>query len=119
MMKFDWVGMQACIQIGGRSVYLNHFPFLCYGGSYRSIDNVVYSLHGHTHLTINDLSGKDISRLKMCFPTQFDVGVDANNFTPISFNDIDNRIKEQIAHNQNQYEQFKEYLEYAKNDQTV
>lgn len=116
MIKFDWIGFQACIQVGGRSVYLNHFPFLCYGGSYRNIDNAVYALSGHTHLSLNDMSGKDIIRLKMCFPTQFDVGVDANNFTPISFNDIDNRIKEQVAHNQNQYEQFKEYLEYAKND---
>ena len=116
MIKFDWVGMQACIQVGGRSIYLNHFPFLCYGGSYRDIDNAVYALHGHTHLSLNEMSGKDINRLKMCFPTQFDVGVDANNFTPISFNDIDNRIREQVAHHQNQYEQFKEYLEYAKND---
>lgn len=116
MIKFDWVGFQACIQVGGRSVYLNHFPFLCYGGSYRDIDNAVYALHGHCHLSLNSMSGKDIDRLKMCFPTQFDVGVDANNFTPISFNDIDNRIREQVAHHQNQYEQFKEYLEYAKND---
>lgn len=119
LLKFDWVGQQAYITIGGRSIYLNHFPFLCYGGSYRDIDNAVYALSGHTHLSLNSMSGKDIIRLKMCFPTQFDVGVDANNFTPISFNDIDNRIKEQVAHNQNQYEQFKEYLEYAKNDKTV
>ena len=119
MIKFDWIGMQAYIIIGGRSIFLNHFPFLCYGGSYRDIDNAVYSFHGHTHLSSNSMSGKDIIRLKMCFPTQFDVGVDANNFTPISFNDIDNRIKEQVVHNQNQYGQFKEYLEYAKNDKTV
>jgi len=119
LLKFDWVGQQSYITIGGRSIFLNHFPFLCYGGSYRDIDNAVYSFHGHTHLSLNSMSGKDIIRLKMCFPTQFDVGVDANNFTPISFNDIDNRIKEQVAHNQNQYEQFKEYLEYAKNDKTV
>ena len=43
MFKFDWVGMQAYIQIAGRSVYLNHFPFLCYGGTYRKIEECVYT----------------------------------------------------------------------------
>lgn len=119
MFKFDWVGMQAKIIVGGRSVYLNHNPFLCYGGTYRSDENLVYQLHGHTHLTINSFSGKDIERLQYCFPTQFDVGMDANNFTPISWNEVDNRIKEQIAHSQNQYGSFKEYLQYAKDKKEV
>jgi len=116
MMKFDWVGQQAFIAIAGRSIFLNHFPFLCYGGTYRNVDNVVYALHGHTHLSLNDLSGKDVSRLEHCFPSQYDVGVDANNFTPISFNDLDFRIKDQINQNQNQLQSFREYLEYKKND---
>lgn len=119
MMKFDWVGMQVCISICGRNIILNHFPLLCYGGTYRSIETAVYNLSGHTHLSLNSMSGKDIDRLNYCFPYQYDVGVDANNFTPISFNDVDLRIKEQVVHNQNQYQQFKEYLEYAKNKEEV
>jgi len=111
ILKFDWVGYQCKINIGGRDIYLNHYPFLCYGGTYRT-DNYVIAAHGHTHLNINDMSGKDIERLKYCFPFQYDVGVDANNYTPISFIDLDNRIKEQIEHNQNQYQAFKEYLQY-------
>lgn len=112
MKKFDWVGFQAYITIGGRSIYLNHFPFLCYGGSYRSPETAVFNLFGHCHTNLNDMSGKDISRLIALFPTQYDVGVDANNYTPISFEEVDEKIKEQIAHNQNQYQSFLEYLKY-------
>ena len=35
MKRFEWVGYQMHITIEGRSIYLNHYPFLCYGGSYR------------------------------------------------------------------------------------
>lgn len=119
MFKFDWVGMQAYITVGGRSIYLNHFPFLCYGGSYRNPENAVWQLHGHTHLNLGDMSGKDIQRLNMCFSTQLDVGVDANKYKPISFAEVENLISEQITNNQNQFQSFNEYLEYAKNDQTI
>lgn len=119
MYKFDWVGMQAYITVGGRSAYLNHNPFLCYGGTYRREEDLVYALNGHCHLTTRTFDGKDIDRLQYCFPTQFDVGVDANNFTPISWAEVDNRIKEQIAQHQNQYSAFKEYVEYAENKKEV
>lgn len=115
MAKFDWVGPQAYLTVGGRGVILNHFPFLCYGGSYRNIDNAVYALHGHTHLNLSDDSGKDIKRLDMCFPTQLDVGVDAHGYRPISFEEVDTLIKEQVANNQNQYQSFLEYLNYNPN----
>lgn len=114
MFKFDWVSQQAYITVGGRTVYLNHFPFLCFGGSYRSKENMVYALHGHTHLTPNTLSGKDIERLGMCFPSQYDVGVDANNFTPISFAEVDAKIQNQIDLGKNQLQLLKEYAENEK-----
>lgn len=104
MYKFAWVGQQAYITIAGRSVYLNHFPFLCYGGSYRNLASVVYALHGHTHFSPRNEQGKDINRLEWCFPSQYDVGVDANDFAPISFDEIDIKIQEQIAKNQNQFQ---------------
>ena len=94
MTKFDWVGNQVQIMVGDRSVYLNHYPFLCYGGVYRSPENAVWQLYGHVHSGSKSL-GRDMCRLKYVFPTQYDVGVDNNNYTPISFREISTKIKEQ------------------------
>ena len=104
MVKFDWIGQQCYINIEGRSIFLNHFPFLCYGGTYRSPENVILEAHGHVHLSPYDMSGKDIQRLQYCFPTQYDVGVDANNFTPISFKELNEKINHQIETGKNQYQ---------------
>ena len=39
---------------------------------------------------------KDASRLDMLFPTQYDVGVDNNDFTPVSFAQVKRIIQKQI-----------------------
>jgi calcineurin-like phosphoesterase family protein len=93
--KFDSVNPQLQINIDGRLVYLNHYPFLCYGGSYRGDRDAVWQLFGHVHSGPLS-SGKDSERLKMLFPYQYDVGVDNNNFTPISWENIKIRIKNNI-----------------------
>jgi len=93
---FEAVVQQLYLNIDGRSVYLNHYPFLCYGGSYRKIDkNAVYQLHGHVHSGPNCDIGRDLPRLVNCFPYQYDVGVDNNNYTPVSWNEVDKIIHEQ------------------------
>lgn len=103
MYKFDWVGMQAYIQVGGRSFYLNHFPFLCYGGMHRDIDNAVFALSGHVHLSPYSTSGKDISRMQAnMLWSQYDVGVDANDFKPVSIDSIMKNIKYYYENNTNQ-----------------
>jgi calcineurin-like phosphoesterase family protein len=70
-------------------------------------EDKVYQLFGHVHsgkYTNNALNkGLDYERLKMLFPTQYDVGVDNNDFTPISWYDVNNKIQEQIKNNKNQY----------------
>lgn len=38
----------------------------------------------------------DASRLHMLFPTQYDVGVDNNNFTPISYAQVREIIQKQV-----------------------
>lgn len=109
MMKFDWVGMQAYITVAGRCVYLNHFPFLCYGGAYRSESNAVWQAFGHVHSKtpcydiehiddqeVKEILNRDEPRLQYLFPTQYDVGVDNNNYTPISFVEFEQKIEEQI-----------------------
>ena len=93
---FEYTTQQMYMRIEGRQVYLNHFPFLCYGGTYRKPEDVVYQLYGHVHSGQNSKAGRDIPRLEYVFPTQYDVGVDNNNFTPVSWRLVDIRIKEQM-----------------------
>ena len=92
MRRFEDVSMQMLISIGKQRVYLNHYPFLCYGGAYRG----TWQLFGHVH-TSSCMSGLDSPRLRMLFPRQYDVGVDNNSYTPISFDEVEIKIQEQIA----------------------
>lgn len=93
--KFVNVVPQMQIEIEKRSIYLNHYPFLCYGGSYRSNDDAVWQLFGHVHSGPNS-SGLDCDRLINLFPYQYDVGVDNNNYSPISWSEVKNKIQHQI-----------------------
>lgn len=94
---FSDIVYQARILIDKQTVYLNHFPFLCFDHGDINLykNNYNIQLFGHVHsgpLT----SSKDVSRLNILFPTQYDVGVDNNNYTPISWADVKNKIKQQI-----------------------
>ena len=89
--RFEEIVMQKHIEIGKQKIYLNHCPFLCYGGAYKD----TWQLFGHVHTSKNN-TGKDASRLNMLFPTQYDVGVDNNNFTPVSFDQVKTIIQKQV-----------------------
>ena len=91
---FDGVYSQLQLKIDGQDVYLNHYPFLTYAGCWRT--NPTWQLFGHVHSGMLSSEGKDMSRLEMLFPYQYDVGVDNNNFTPISWEDVKIRIKNNI-----------------------
>lgn len=93
---FDEVYNQLQLKIDGRSVYLNHYPFLTYGGCWRKEEDAVWQLFGHVHSGVFSNKGKDMSRLSILFPYQYDVGVDNNNFTPLSWEDVKIRIKNNI-----------------------
>ena len=88
---------QARILIDKQTVYLNHFPFLCFDHGDINLykDNYSIQLFGHVH-SGSLTSSEDVNRLNILFPTQYDVGVDNNNFTPISWIDVKNKIKQQI-----------------------
>lgn len=92
---FDYVTFQMKVEIEGRKVYLNHVPFLCYGGTYRDPKGLVYQLFGHVHSGPNQ-KGLDINRLNMLFPTQYDVGVDNNNYSPVSWGEVVEKIGKQL-----------------------
>ena len=74
-----------------QKIYLNHYPFLCFDGGYKD----VWQLFGHVHTRQNN-TGIDAARLQYLYPTQYDVGVDNNNFTPVSFEQVKRIITKQI-----------------------
>jgi calcineurin-like phosphoesterase family protein len=92
---FEFVTYQMKIQIEGRKIYLNHYPFLCYAGTYRDAKGLEYQAFGHVHSGPR-AKGIDIERLSMLFPTQYDVGVDNNNYEPISWSEFNDKIGQQL-----------------------
>lgn len=92
---FYWHSQQLFIKIENRKLFLNHFPFLCYSGSWRNQENAVWQLFGHVHSGPLSKCGKDLPRLSMLFPYQYDVGVDNNDFIPISWNEVKEKINAQ------------------------
>lgn len=96
MKLFERVENQMILKIDGRTVYLNHYPYLCYGGSWRGPENAVYALHGHVHSGPNS-SGKDSDRLVNLFPYQYDVGVDNNDYFPVAWTQVKEIISRQVT----------------------
>ena len=88
---FKEVTPQKKIWINKIPIYMNHYPFLCFGGSYKGL-NATWQLFGHVHSNPRSEEGLDHKRLVNCFPTQYDVGVDNNDFTPVSFNELHSYI---------------------------
>ena len=91
---FESISFQAQIEVEGQSIYLNHYPFLTYGGIHRK--DPVWQLFGHVH-SKDGRCGADSNRLGFLLPTQYDVGVDNNNYLPISFEQVKQIITQQIS----------------------
>ncbi len=96
--RFSAIEQQLYITIDTQKIYLNHLPFLCYDGTYRK-GNETWQLFGHVHSGPLSKDGLDTPRLTNLFPTQYDVGVDNNNFTPIEFNQLKKKIYERLKEN--------------------
>ena len=90
--RFEHITQQMSIRVGGQGIILNHNPFLCYGGSYRD----VWQLFGHVHSGPRSNTGLDHARLQYLFPRQYDVGVDNNDFRPVSFYEVKEKIEAQV-----------------------
>lgn len=91
---FTEVTQQMRIQIDGWTLYLNHFPYLCFGGAHFP-DRKVGQCFGHVHSGVNN-NNLDYPRLQHLFPTQYDVGVDNNNLTPISWAELKKKFETNI-----------------------
>lgn len=92
---FKHVSWQMFVQIEGRKIWLNHYPFLCYAGVYREPHKLIYQAYGHVHSGPGK-KGQDLPRLVHTYPMQYDVGVDNNNYEPISWEELNAAIGKQL-----------------------
>ena len=90
--RFEHVAMSMRIEIGKTKIHLSHYPYLCFEGGYK---DDVWQLFGHVHTRPSN-TGIDAGRLQYLYPTQLDVGVDNNGFTPLSFEQVRAKILKQI-----------------------
>ena len=93
--RYEIVTQQINMKIGKRHIILNHYPMLAYAGAWRGID-ATYQLFGHVHTSPYTDEGLDQQRMKMLFTSQYDVGVDNNDFTPVSWKEVDQIINNQM-----------------------
>lgn len=82
---FSHVSYEMSIEIDKHRVLLNHYAFLTFAGAKNP--KPVIQLFGHVHSGPH-CNGYDKGRLKYLFPSQYDVGVDNNNFKPVSWKQI-------------------------------
>lgn len=78
-------------------IYISHFPLLCF-------PERNWNLFGHVHLTKHKYTGSDKSKLINLSPNQYDIGCDLNNYTPISYNEVAEKINKQIECGKNTLE---------------
>ena len=79
---------QKILQYQTTRIILNHYPLLCYP---RANSGRVWQLFGHVH-TGAAVPGEDTPRLQYLLPYQYDVGVENNNYAPISLREIVRRF---------------------------
>jgi len=102
MNLFESVSFQKHLIIGPNNFYLNHYPYLCYPGHHSH----TYQLFGHVHSSPFKFDGIDAKRMQDNIKsTQYDVGVDWNNFKPISYTDLIKRLEYQVENNKTMYDE--------------
>ena len=87
--RFDSIDYEKILIIEGWTVILNHFPFLSFSNN---IDHKVMQLFGHIHSGPDGI-GNVMTGGKELQWNQYDVGVDNNNYTPVSWKQIKERMR--------------------------
>ena len=93
--RFEEMTQQMSIKVGDTQIILNHYPLLCFAGAWKGL-NATWQLFGHVHSGPYSDVGIDHQRLVNLFTTQYDVGVDNNDFRPVSFKEVSQIIKNQM-----------------------
>lgn len=94
---FELITQQMFIKVLGRHVYLNHFPFLCMTGTYKGPEQAVWQFFGHIHSGPRNTQAKDNERIQYLWPTQYDVGVDNNEYAPVNWWEIKETIDKRMT----------------------
>ena len=87
--RFDSIEFQKILIIEGWTVILNHFPFMSFSNNF---DHKVMQLFGHIHSGPGEFGNVLPEGYKLQW-NQYDVGVDNNNYTPVSWAQIKGRMK--------------------------
>lgn len=96
---FADVSMGASLVWNRHRFHLSHYPFLCWTGRYQSEPQ----LHGHVHLRPG-YNGCDLKLMdEVASYNQYDVGVDLNNYQPISIEEVWEKITQQCESRLNCY----------------
>lgn len=87
--RFDSIDFQKILIIEGWTVILNHFPFLSFSNN---LDHKVMQLFGHIHSGPEGVGNVLPEGYKLQW-NQYDVGVDNNNYTPISWYQVKEKMR--------------------------
>ena len=87
--RFDSIEFQHILIIEGWTVILNHFPFASFSNNF---DHKVIQLFGHIHSGPEGIGNVMMNGNKLQW-NQYDVGVDNNNYTPISWAEVKTKMK--------------------------
>lgn len=87
--RFDSIELEHILIIEGWHVFLNHFPFASFSGNY---DGKVIQLYGHIHSSPKNI-GNVLPEGVVLQWNQYDVGVDNNNFTPVSWYQVKEKMR--------------------------
>lgn len=86
--RFDSIDYQKILIIEGWTVILNHFPFLSFSNNF---DHKVIQLFGHIHSGPGEFGNVLPEGYKLQW-NQYDVGVDNNNYTPVSWYQVKEKM---------------------------
>ena len=86
--SFEWIKDYFVLEYGSKKLILFHYPIFFWEEANRSSIH----LYGHLHNTFNEWSAKQ-SEIIHFGKNAFNVGVDVNNYFPVSIDEILNRIK--------------------------
>ena len=92
---FEIVRDRMTVNIDGYVVVMSHYPLLCHGGEMLDGRRMI-QLYGHIH-SRKSMSLSDKLRITGTAWNQYDVGVDNNDYTPVAFDEIVEKITQRRA----------------------